>query len=106
MSAELVQTVRLYWPVEHTEQSVHVVAPPSENFPAEQDWQAEGLVWPIPVKNSPGAQKLQFCEPSPRQPPTVPAGHGFGHARMIIGVVVSPRKAYRADSSVGVSALW
>jgi hypothetical protein len=44
MSAELVQTVRLYWPVEHTEQSVHVVAPPSENFPAEQDWQAEGLV--------------------------------------------------------------
>ena len=93
MFAKLVQTVRLYWPIEHTEQSVHAVAPPSENFPEAQAVHAEGLVMPVPVEKVPAAHALQFWEPSPRQPPVVPAGHGFGHGRMIMGVVVSPLKA-------------
>lgn len=100
MSAELVQTVRLYCPIAHTEQLVHAVDPASAKVPEAHAVQAEGLVMPVPVENRPATHALQFGVPSPRQPPVVPAGHGFGQARMIMGVVVSPRKAYSARTSV------
>lgn len=67
MSAELVQTVRLYWPVEHTEQSVHVVAPPSENFPAVQAVHA--LTEPTP--NVPAGHDVQFAAPARENVPLV-----------------------------------
>lgn len=91
-----------YLPAAH---SWHTLAPTSEYLPATQAWQLETLVWPVPDEYNPALQALQFCVLSPRHPPYVPAEHGFGHAKMIMGTYVSPRKAYRAATSVLVSAL-
>jgi hypothetical protein len=77
-----------------------------EYVPAKQFWHAEGLVWPIPEEYKPIPQAVQFWVLSPLQPPYNPPGQGLGHARKIMGVVVSPLKAYKAASSVGLTALW
>jgi hypothetical protein len=55
-----------YVPAKHPEQAL---APVSENVPITQDWQVDTLVWPVPEEYMPAAQELQFCVPSPRQPP-------------------------------------
>ena len=61
---------------------------------------------PTPVLNVPAGQPVQDWAPVEVHPPKLPAAHGLGQARMIMGAYVSPRKLYRAATSVLVSALW
>lgn len=109
------------WPAEQAEHAAEVLAPRAvENVPEEQELQtlaaadenvpaaqkelqAVELVSPVPEEKVPAAHALQFCAPSARQPPKKPAGHGCGHARMIM---VSPVSVYRAATSAAVRALW
>lgn len=62
------------------------------NVPARHCVHAPEVCTPIPVLNVPAIQEVQVCVPFARQPPNPPTGHGFGHARMIAGVNVSPLK--------------
>jgi hypothetical protein len=59
---------------------------------------------PVPVLNLPAEQAVHVATLWALQPPYVPAAHGFGQARMIMGEYVSPLNAYRADISGVVNA--
>ena len=59
---------------------------------------------PAPELNVPAEHAVHAWAPTLVQPPYVPAAHGVGQARMIMGEYVSPLNAYRAATSVLVKA--
>ena len=60
--------------------------------PAAHPWQAADVSIPTPVLKVPAKHAVHDWAPVDVQPPWVPAPHGFGHARMIMGEYVSPLK--------------
>ena len=102
-------------------QAAHTLAPVLlEKEPAEQEVQTDAelpayvpaphsphaalVSMPVPVLNVPAKQPVHVATLWALQPPYVPAEHGVGQARMIMGEYVSPWNAYRAEISVLVRA--
>jgi hypothetical protein len=106
--AVVVQREALNLPAEQAEQGVQALAPAEAAKVPVVHWvHVAEVCMPVPVLNVPARQLVHGpVVPSDWQTPKLPAAHGFGHARMIMGELVSPRNAYRAETSVAVSALW
>lgn len=85
-------------------QAVQVLLEAAAYVPATHWMHAATVGMPVPVLNVPPEHAVQAWAPTLVQPPYVPAAHGVGQARMIMGEYVSPRKAYRAEISVLVKA--
>lgn len=85
-------------------QAVQTVRPADDpKLPARHELHS---VAPAALLNLPLTHAVQVRAPLDVQTPELPAAQGVGHARKIMGTYVSPRKLYRAATSVLVSALW
>ena len=101
------QALNLNWPGVQVVHGLHADKPEAAaKVPAAHPWQAADVSIPAPVLNVPAEHAVQDWAPVEVQPPNVPAPHGLGHARMIMGEYVSPLKLYKALISVLVRALW
>ena len=102
-----VHTDALNLPATHVEHGLQTDEPVvALKVPAAHPWQAADVSIPTPVLKVPAKHAVHDWAPVDVQPPWVPAPHGFGHARMIMGEYVSFRKLKRALTSVLVRALW
>jgi hypothetical protein len=106
--AVVVQREALNLPAEQEVQGVQVVSPAEAAKVPVAHWvHAAEVCMPVPVLNVPARQLVHGpVVLSDWHAPKLPAAHGFGHARMIMGELVSPRNAYKAAISVAVRALW
>ncbi len=81
-------------------QLVHAATPAVDPYVPAAHWvQVADVIMPVPVENVPARQVVQERLAFARQAPYDPAEHG-GHCMMIMGAYVSPRKAYRAATSL------
>ena len=94
--AKLAPVVPEYVPATH---AVHAPAPAPEYVPVPHCWHVATVIIPVPVLKLPAEQLVHDRAPLDRHAPYWPLAQG-GHCRMIMGEYVSPRKLYRALTSL------